>query len=412
MSRAVDDITQASAMGIDAFALNVQAPDASWCQSALTHLFNAASSTNFKLFLSLDMAVRGNPSDFFPMLQQYLNHPSYYRHNSRPLLSTFHGAANMARPNSVWQDFLTQIRSSTSTNPLFLPNFEDWSGFGGAYTPQFFSAYPSVDGVLAWETAWPFPSAPDSMTTNDEANLAAAHAAQKLYVLPVSPYQFKHLSPDQNWFRPGGMSLIHGLRRALSLRPDFVELVTWNDAGEGHWIGNIWREGITQGMADLIAGFEHGAWRGVVAMFVAAIRNGVSDEGGVVPLGGRTVQGAFWYRPLKKDSHCWNWLGKPRGWEGAEDAVNVAVALRGDVRPGSVQIKVWSGGALVATLTGRSGMNVYQVAYREGQQKVQVVTFPGGQVLAEGTGPMEVTWDIGRLGGQCNFNYQVVDLSS
>ncbi|KAK1760367.1 glycoside hydrolase [Echria macrotheca] len=410
--RAVDDVTQAQAMGIDAFALNVQFPSAPWALSTISALFAAAaSSSNFKLFFSLDIAACPNPPDFSPLLRQYLTHPAYYRPSGRPLISTFHGGTQSP---STWSSLLSDLRSSTSTNPLFIPNFEDASPFGSTYPSSLLSSFP-VDGVLGWETAWPLAYAPPSQNAQaDASNLATAHAASKYYAQPVSTYQFKHIDNNQNWFRRGSSELINGMRRALSLQPDFVELLTWNDGGEGHWFGNVWPEGITGPMVDMIRGFEHRAWQVVLAPFIGALKAGAADEGQIFPPSGRTIAGAFWYRPLMKTANCWTdaqGMGKPSGWEDAEDVVSVAVMLAANVKPGSVLIKVWSGSTLVIKMAGRPGLNVLDVAANYGTQTVQVVANPSGQVLAQGVGSIQVTGDIGQLGGLCNYNYHVVEIA-
>ncbi|KAK3348867.1 glycoside hydrolase [Lasiosphaeria hispida] len=422
LSRAVADITQAQALGLDAFALNVQHPDASWTLSSLEYLFSAAASSasspsaddGFKLFFSLDMAANPDPATFAPLLRQYTSHPAYYTHLNRPFLSTFRGAAHLSP--SAWPPLL----STFPVPPFFVPNFDDWTGApGAAYTAEFFARFgPALDGAMGWETAWPHAgtaAANDSQyaAADDAANLAAARAAAKAYMMPVSSFQSKHMAWDQNWYRRGGLNLPARLAAALVLQPDFVELLTWNDAGEGHYLGNVWPEAITPEAAELVHDYDHAGWQAVVGPFVRALKAGGRDVTAVYPAQGKAFEGAFWYRPLLKQAggggNDRQGMGKPRGWEDAKDAVNLAVVLPGETA-GRVAIEVWSGGSVVASFPGVPGLNVHQVeGIRVGEQTVRLVG-TDGEVLGHGAGGLHVTDNLGGTGGICNYNYQVVEI--
>ncbi|KAK3896395.1 hypothetical protein C8A05DRAFT_40088, partial [Staphylotrichum tortipilum] len=90
----------------------------------------------------------------------------------------------------------------------------------------------------------------------------------------------------------------------------------------------------------------------------------------------------------------------------AEDAVNVMVAVGKGVQ--GVEVRVWSGGGLMAVFLAEEGMNWYQAPIRKGEQKVEVMI--DGEVVAQGLGKIGVTDQVADLGGVCTFNYQVVEL--
>ncbi|KAK3386003.1 glycoside hydrolase [Podospora didyma] len=436
LSQVLLDVTQAQQTGIDAFALNVQHPDAQWTLDSLALLFAAASQVaDFKLFFSMDMSVIPHPSAFVPLFQRYASHPVYYRYAGRPFLSTFRGGATWygsMRPNTAWQaqmKTLLGLAAGSSGNmkeePFFVPDFEDWAGKGtnSPYTADFFAQYPVVDGVMAWETAWPAPGSVNNVSSEHDAiSLNAARAAGgKVFMMPVSTFQSKHLdNGGNNWYRRGGLTLPFRMAQVLELQPDFVQLLSWNDAGEGHYFGNIWAEGITGEMREMVDGYDHSAWRGLFAVFVAALKKGVVDVREMVPAsrsgsGYMDFAGAFWYRPLLKDAGCSVdkfRLGKPDNWETAEDGVYAAVILPPEVKTGSgVSIKVWSGGSVVAKFPGTPGLNIHQVAdIRKGRQVVQLVLDTDGSILGEGEGLVDVTDSITGTEGICNFNYQVVEI--
>jgi len=87
-SQAVLDVTQAKALGFDAFALNVISMD-SWSTSAISFLFQAALTIGFHLFFSFDMTHFNKASDMFPLIQQYMSNNAYYKKNGLPFVSMY-----------------------------------------------------------------------------------------------------------------------------------------------------------------------------------------------------------------------------------------------------------------------------------------------------------------------------------
>lgn len=189
-SQAVKDVTDAKLMGLDAFALNVQQPNAEWALNALRLLFDAANANGFKLFFSFDMATIGHPNDFLPLFRQYQSHPAYYRHNNRPFVSTFNGGRHTfgaSSPNAGWQSAFRDPLAASGINPFFVPDFDDYGG--ATYDANFFRNYPVVDGVFSWESAWPQVNEgiTNVSSSKDQAGLQAARAAGKVYMMRTSP---------------------------------------------------------------------------------------------------------------------------------------------------------------------------------------------------------------------------------
>ncbi|KAK3688974.1 glycoside hydrolase [Podospora appendiculata] len=406
LSQALTDVTQAQSLGLTAFALNIQQPDAWWTHTTLQLLFAAAAQTGFKLFFSMDMSTITSPQSFVPLFNEYAASAAYYTYNARPFLSTFRGGG--ASSYGAWASALSALHPS----PFFVPNFDDWAGTNSAFTPEFFQGYPILDGVMAWETAWPAPGETGNVSAaQDEANIAAARGAGNVYMMPVSTFQSKHMDGTNNWFRRGGLTLPLRMAQVLECGPDFVELLTWNDAGEGHYVGNIWPEaiGVDNGrVGALVDGYDHSAWQGLFGPFIAAMGIGSAE---MYPAPGDAYVGAFWYRPLLKGVDCEGdryGLGKPSGWEDAEDVVSVAVVLSAGSE--GVSVKVWSGGGLVGQFEAAAGLNMYQVDARQGRQVVELVS-SSGVLLGKGVGSVDVSDSIEGTGGVCNFNYQVVGIA-
>lgn len=84
--QALTDVTEAKAMGCDAFALNILSLE-SWSTNAVQYLFDAASQIGLKMFFSFDMTRFSLPSQFFPLLLLWHANANYYQHNGLPFVS-------------------------------------------------------------------------------------------------------------------------------------------------------------------------------------------------------------------------------------------------------------------------------------------------------------------------------------
>ncbi|KAL2222336.1 putative glucan endo-1,3-alpha-glucosidase agn1 precursor [Thermoascus aurantiacus ATCC 26904] len=401
---AVTDVTDAKGLGIDAFALNVQST-ADWATSAVQYLFDAARDAGFKLFFSFDMYSFKDPSEFLPLLTKYANHTAYYKHDNKPFVSTFKGGAStytfgQNSTNAGWSVAFRQAAARGGVNPFFVPNFDDASG----YPAGFFDSFPVVDGVFGWETAWPAESAgvANVSDTVDHAVLDAARAANKVYMMPLSSLQFKDLG-GQNWYRIGELNYAQRIEQVLELQPDFVEIVTWNDAGESHYIGNFWPEQIAgTDIGNYTNGFDHKGWQQLLPPFIQAYKSGNTDVTKLYPPSGKSAAGAMWYRPVLTTSDC---PQKPSGWQSAQDAVNYAVLL--PEGSDGFKINVYSNNEQIGSFPAGAGMNARLVlGLQAGPQRLEVVDGSGTVVAsANGTKEVQTSADL------CNYNYVVVGLS-
>lgn len=184
-SEAVTDVQDALSAGFDGFALNTHTISSSdtWNTDALGFLFSAASSTEFKMFISFDMSWGLNVADLPAFLSRYVQEDAYFQIDGKPFVSTYSGG-NM--DNDTWNTkFRQPLLTNYSTTPYFVPDFDNWSG----YPSGFFAAYPVVDGAFTWESAWP---APGQTVTNvsdtvDQSVISLAKAAGKTCMMRASP---------------------------------------------------------------------------------------------------------------------------------------------------------------------------------------------------------------------------------
>src|SRR4051794_11804192 len=116
----------------------------------------------------------------------------------------------------------------------------------------------------------------------------------------MSALQFKHLDGSQNWVRGGELNIVQRIPQIMSLQPDFVQFLTWNDGGESSYIGNVWPEAIQGSPAHgYIDNFNHSAWgTELVAPFITAYKTGSKSVSDIVPPNGAKASGVFWYRTI------------------------------------------------------------------------------------------------------------------
>lgn len=194
------------------------------------------------------------------------------------------------------------------------------------------------------------------------------------------------------------------MEQILKLQPQFVEFLTWNDAGESHYIGNIF-PGAIAGLDDIHAytdGFDHKGWQQVITPFIKAFKQGATDISQILPPGSTPV-GSLWYRTQLSTTSCNDGSFQNRGQ--AQDALNFAVLL-----PSSgYTIKVYSNNILLETISGNTGLNFKMVlGLKFGEnQRIEVLN-GSNQVVAGATG----TKAVQAQSSGCNWNYEVVGLST
>ena len=395
------DILDAQALGIDAFALNFD-QFAYWSNGTVDFAFKHAEANNFKLFFSFDMSDGhfSHPSQYTEFLKTYLSSPAHFTYNGTPLVTTFAGSSV---PNSAWQAF----KDALGQPIILMPSFCDLPP-----TPSFFTDRPALDGTFNWNS-WPWSSLGQTqVSVNDDItylSAARSSAKPKLFMMGMSPLQFKHMSPSWNWYARGEQNLEVRMSQVLALQPDMLELQTWNDAGESHYIGTIWPEWLVDPANNPVTAytqdFDHTGYWQVLPAFIQAWKRGDTDVSAMVPTDGRSVQGVFWHHPLVASADCSDDpLGQVRGHELVEDLVTgIILVAEGQTGLGAT---VSSGSTQLGTAPLRAGFNSFSFdGLTTGAVRV-VVTDDSGNIVVSGTGPLEVV-DRSPV---CNYNFQVVPL--
>lgn len=131
-------------------------------------------------------------------------------------------------------------------------------------------------------------------TDTDVAYQQAISARTGPYIMGVSPWQYKDTSDDQDWveysdtlwnyrWQQASESLSFHVRSTIVLlfffckvdiQPDIVEIITWNDYGESHYIADV-LSNINIGTITYVDGQDHAPWRDVAEYYISWYKNGV-----------------------------------------------------------------------------------------------------------------------------------------
>ncbi|MCJ1394120.1 hypothetical protein MMC18_006998 [Xylographa bjoerkii] len=256
------DMSLASAAGIDGFALNIAGD--TWTEDQLDSAYAAAGSIpGFSLFLSFDHA--SNDANFggsftaqniTGYINKYKAEPAQYLYGGKPVASTFEGPAHAA-------DWAT-VKAATGC--FFIP---DWTSMKG--NP---STFANVDGALSWDV---WPNGPTGISTMIDSEWKTI-LGDKVYMMGVSPWFYTNL-PYKNWLWRGDNLWHDRWQQVLEVQPEIVEILTWNDYGESHYIGPLHApENFPQGSELYAADNPHDAWRDLLPYYIAAYKNGNSSS--------------------------------------------------------------------------------------------------------------------------------------
>ncbi|KIL63226.1 glycoside hydrolase family 71 protein [Amanita muscaria Koide BX008] len=287
------DVSLAHSKCLDAFALNMGSD--SWQPDRVADAYNAAqqSNTGFKLFLSLDMSsLPCSTADHAKALRNltttFISRPSQLIYNGHAVVSTFAGEActfGQANSQSGWD---TQFANHPDLKGkiYFMPSF--------FVAPNQISQYSNVlDGYFNWNAGWP-----TSLTSSDAGNaendlntfvysmqadksfldVLNSMSPGRGYMAPVSPWFFTHYGPNsfnKNWIYLADWHLYNKRWQTLIANRtqfDFVQLLTWNDYGESHYVGPI--EGAQPNSQAWVNGFDHTGWLSMACYYATAFKTG------------------------------------------------------------------------------------------------------------------------------------------
>lgn len=151
--------------------------------------------------------------DMVYMEENYFKRDNYFKLNEKPVLLNF-GPITL-KTNEEWVDVFSAIETEINFFPL-------------SYHPQYYDLTTTVDGVYAWV---------GEAQTEDLSN----YAQQFDFFGGGALFEFREFYEEGGWqatnqsrlFNRNGALLRETLNNAKNTNSDFIQLITWNDWGEG-----------------------------------------------------------------------------------------------------------------------------------------------------------------------------------
>ncbi|KAJ4856940.1 glycosyl hydrolase family 71 domain-containing protein [Trichoderma breve] len=349
------DMKNAKAAGIDAFALNIGVD--SYTDQQLEYAYESAANNGMKVFISFDFNWyhTDQGTQVGQMIQKYGSKPAQLLVDGKIFASSF--AGDGVDSNAV--------RSAAGGNIFWAPNFH----------PQQGTNLGDVDSAFNW-MAWPSdgnnkaPKPGSNVTVQDGDNTYTNALAGKPYLAPVSPWFSTHFGAEvpysKNWVFPGDFLWFDRWTQILQLKPRFVEIITWNDYGESHYVGRLDSPHGDDGNSKWTYGMPHNGWLDMAEPFIAAYKQGSNDPAPHIT----EDKIVYWFRPTLSSINCdatdttmgdadnstGNYFkGRPDGYQTLQDKVFIVTLLK---EAGTLEVTV---GGNTQTFQAAAGANKFSV---------------------------------------------------
>lgn len=355
-----DDISQAAAAGIDGFALNMGGD--SWQPARVANAYAAAEAQGtFKMFFSFDVtsiscSSTSDASNFANLIATYASSKAQATYKGKTLVSGFSGDGCTFGQSSVLAGW-TYVRSLLTAKNVSIYEmpaiFSDPSTFSS-------SSMGWLDGELNWNSGWPMGSS--NLDTSSDVEYMA-DLGNKTYMPAVSPCFFTYYGPssyNKNWiYRSDNWLLATRMEALIAMRAkfDMIELISWNDYGESHYVGPVRADQPnSQGWT---TGMPHTSWLSMLSIYAHAFKTGsyASYSDAIW----------MWSRPHPKAATATNPTNaRPTNWDYTDDNVYALVTLS------SAATVVVHTGANTATWNLPAGINKLSVGSAAGSIGVNI----------------------------------------
>lgn len=153
-----------------------------------------------------------------------------------------------------------------------------------------------------------------------------------------------------------------------------MEIITWNDYGESHYIAPLSSQHEDDGASKWVNDMPHDGWRDLAKPFIAAYKAGSKSVNEYI----KDDKIIYWYRPTPRTLNCdrtdntmkagnndsGNYFnGKPNGWEDMQDSVFVVSLLKS---AGSIEV---TSGKNTKTFNAQAGASSFKLDMGVGPQK-------------------------------------------
>ncbi|KAL8769467.1 MAG: hypothetical protein Q9209_004528 [Squamulea sp. 1 TL-2023] len=267
-----EDINLAKDAGIDAFAVNYGGWNVDWTQHAaqLGKFYETAEQLGFHLFLSFDTTSVRDTNMIIDLVNTYASSPAQLKVDGKLMLSSF----QTDPPAWNWQ---TDILNKLNAPGLLLPGTLS-DDAAALFSDEIPGAGPFT---------WIHPSATAGKEHATDIALASQRdSTGKLWMAGLAPWFFTHLGPDKNWAQAQDDQIfVDRWSSLLILKPNFIEIITWNDWSESSYIGPP--DSSATGTTNVYWGStDHSAFRSLTKAFIKAFKAGqdtvavdTADEG-------------------------------------------------------------------------------------------------------------------------------------
>ncbi|KII85524.1 glycoside hydrolase family 71 protein [Plicaturopsis crispa FD-325 SS-3] len=364
----------AQGIGIDGFALNTATN--SYELDRMNDAFSAAEPLGFKLFISFDMSYGWTSDAIVSAVTAHAGSSAYFQWNGKPLVSTYSGEGN---GDSFWAGVKSTLAGQGHT-VSFAPAFTSYRDPSNA--DSLLSTFPSIDGFFNW-WSWPADTNSNLTTDTDVAYQKAIKSRTGSYIMSVSPWQFKDIDPSNaqdNWVEYSDTLWKYRWEQAAQqVIPDIVEIVTWNDYPESHYISDIFPKSDLGDLApQYVTGFTHAAWRDVAKYYISLYKNGKAPAI-------TTNEVVYWYRTHPKGVTCSGGT-KPRNSDFPADEV-FALAILKDNATFSIDV-----GSTHVTFDVPAGVTLRSAPFSSDASQTPVIKIlQSGTAIASGTGAKAIT---------------------
>lgn len=302
----------AKAAGFDAFAVDYT-DNAAIFATNLDILYHNASNLGFKLFLTIDTTSMFDVAQVVNITSFYANSPAQLKDAAgNVFLSSF----EVNPPGWNWQNDVIEPLKLKGVNVNLLPGSLGQDGGYEASLPD------RGTGVFTW--VHPALSASEEAHV-DQSFADARKTSGKPWMAGVAPWFFKRLSSSTNWLNAQDSNIyIDRWVELLKLKPDYIQVISWNDFGESHYIGPADTTPESQLMepsrADYYGNLDHSAFLKMSTIFINAYKAGQTN----VTVTADEEDVFFFYRPQPVDSIPTDYAYPDNAWPLPENASSIA----------------------------------------------------------------------------------------
>ena len=373
------EIRAAQAAGIDGFALNC----GGWTlrephykkRSQLIYEAAKELGTDFKLFISADYASGLTSDETRDMVETFRTHPNQFRHDGKPVLSTFGG--KRAQTEFVHKEF-TGDRAIVYV-PFYYPQPAAEMP-NQAQAEQVFNAHPEIDGFFHFGAA----GTPAQIAGSNHVLAKKWLGAGKLFMASITPW-YRGLGGNYRVYESRGFEgMAQQWEGAIRDQATWVELVTWNDWGEASYLAPFGSAYETR--------FWDGHWGPMLshAAFLDASRYYIDWYKTGKPPAIKEDSLYYFYRThpksvpgLKKPGNADPTTARPGGADKLVDDVFVTLFLTAPAR-----LTVHSG-ATEKVFEVAAGVNHVSMPFAAGPQRFMLTR--GGETVLDKTGEQEIS---------------------